>query len=141
MTKVVAGQSVITITVESEFGILRGDIIVDVAQPAEIADQFLATVIWMQDAKMLPGRAYILRSETASYTVRLAKQRHLMNVNDYAKAPADILRLNDIGDCNLSLDLTIAFDTYEAVRATGSFLLIDPETNGTAGVGMIKYAL
>ena len=140
VTTAVAGQSV-TVTVDGEFDISRGDMIVDAAQPAEIADQFRATVIWMQDAEMLPGRAYILRSETASYTVKLAKPRHRVNVNDYGEAPADTLQLNDIGDCNLSLDRAMAFDPYEAARTTGSFILIDPETNGTAGAGMIKYAL
>ena len=140
VTTAVAGQSV-TVTVDGEFDISRGDMIVDVAQPAEIADQFRATIIWMQDAEMLPGRAYILRNEVASYTVKLAKPRHRVNVNDYAEAPADTLRLNDIGDCNLSLDRAMAFDPYDAARTTGSFILIDPETNGTAGAGMIKYAL
>ena len=60
----VAGQSV-TVTVDGEFDISRGDIIVDAAQPAEIADQFRAMVIWMQDTEMLPGRTYILRTEAA----------------------------------------------------------------------------
>ena len=136
----VAGQSV-TVTVDGEFDISRGDMIVDATKPAEIADQFRATIIWMQDTKMLPGRAYILRSETASYTAKMAKPRHRVNVNDYAEAPADTLQLNDIGDCNLSLDRVMTFDPYEESRKTGSFILIDPETNATAGVGMIKFAL
>ena len=78
--------------------------IVDAAAPAEIADQFRATIVWMQDTEMLPGRNYILSSETASYVTSLGKPRHRLNVNDYTEAPADTLRLNDIGDCNLSLD-------------------------------------
>lgn len=140
VTTAVVGQSV-TVTVDGDFDISRGDMIVDASQPAEIGDQFRATIIWMQDAEMLPGRAYILRSETASYTVKLGKPRHRLNVNDYTKVPADTLQLNDIGDCNISLDRVIAFDPYEAARTTGSFILIDPETNGTAGAGMIKFAL
>ena len=135
-----AGQSV-TVTVNGEFDISRGDMMVDAAQPAEIADQFRATILWMQDAEMLPGRRYILRNEASSYTVKIAKPRHCMNVNDYSEAPADTLKLNDIGDCNLSLDRAMAFDPYEVERSTGSFILIDPETNATAAAGMIKYAL
>lgn len=134
------GQSV-TVTVLGEFDISRGDMIVDAAAPAEIADQFRATIVWMQDTEMLPGRNYILRTETASYATRLAKPRHRLNVSDYTEAPADTLRLNDIGDCNLSLDRQMAFDAYSDNRSTGSFILIDPETNATAGAGMIKYAL
>lgn len=135
-----AGQSV-SLTVDGEFDISRGDMIVDAAQPAEMADQFRSTIIWMQDAEMLPGRAYILRTEVASYTAKLAKPRYRVNTHDYSEAPADTLQLNDIGDCNLSLDRAMAFDPYEAARTIGSFILIDPETNGTAGAGMIKYAL
>jgi bifunctional enzyme CysN/CysC len=134
------GQSV-AVTVKGEFDISRGDMIVDGATPAEIADQFRASVIWMQDAEMLPGRAYILKTETASYTAKLAKPRHRVNVNDYRKSPADTLALNDIGSCNLSLDRPMAFDPYTSNRPTGSFILIDPETNATAGAGMIEYAL
>ena len=135
-----AGQSV-TVTVDGEFDISRGNMIVDAAAPAEVADQFRSTIIWMQDAEMLPGRAYILRTETASYTAKLAKPRYRVNVNDYARSPADTLILNDIASCNLSLDRPMAFDAYTQNRSTGSFILIDPETNATAGAGMIKYAL
>ena len=135
-----AGQSV-TVTVDGEFDISRGNMIVDAAAPAEVADQFRSTIIWMQDAEMLPGRAYILRTETASYTAKLAKPRYRVNVNDYARSPADTLILNDIASCNLSLDRPMAFDAYTQNRSTGSFVLIDPETNATAGAGMIKYAL
>ena len=87
------------------------------------------------------AQRYILRNEASSYTVKIAKPRHCMNVNDYSEAPADTLKLNDIGDCNLSLDRAMAFDPYEVERSTGSFILIDPETNATAAAGMIKYAL
>ena len=120
----VAGQSV-TVTVDGEFDISHGDIIVDAAQPAEIADQFRAMVIWMQDTEMLPGRTYILRTEAASYTAKLAKPRYRVNVNDYARSPADTLILNDIASCNLSLDRPMAFDAYTQNRSTGSFILID----------------
>ncbi len=89
---------------------------------------------------MLPGRAYT-KTGAASYTVRLAKPRHRVNVNDYSKAPADTLQLNDIGSCNLSVDRLVTFDTYKQNRSTGSFILIDPETNATAAAGMISYQL
>ena len=136
----IAGQSV-TVTLNGEFDISRGDMIVDAAQPAEIADQFRADIIWMQESEMLPGRAYILKTGAASYSVRLAKPRHRVNVNDYSKAPADTLQLNDIGSCNLSVDRSVVFDMYQQNRSTGSFILIDPETNATAAAGMIRYQL
>ena len=135
-----AGQSV-TFTVRGDFDISRGDMIVDGKSPAEIADQFRASVIWMQDQEMLPGRNFILKMENARCIAKLAKPRYRVNVNDYQKSPTDTLVLNDIGSCNLSLDRSVVFDPYSSNRSTGSFILIDPDTNATAGAGMIEYAL
>ena len=139
-TSAQTGQSV-TVTLNGEFDISRGDMIVEAGKPAEIADQFRATIIWMDQTEMLPGRSYILKTEGRSATVTLARPRYRINVNNYERQPADTLVLNDIASCNIALDRTIAFDPYEANRTTGSFILIDPETNATAGVGMIKFAL
>ncbi len=135
-----AGQSV-TLTLQGEFDISRGDMLVAADEPTEIADQFRATVIWMDQREMLPGRAYIMKTEGRHATATLAKPRFRVNVNNYEQQPADTLTLNDIASCNISLDRPIAFDSYETNRTTGSFILIDPETNATAGVGMIKFAL
>ena len=135
-----AGQSV-SVTLQGEFDISRGDMLVAADKPAEIADQFRATIIWMDQREMLPGRAYIMKTEGRSATATLAKPRFRINVNNYEQQPVDKLALNDIASCNISLDRAIAFDSYETNRTTGSFILIDPETNATAGVGMIKFAL
>ena len=135
-----AGQSV-SVTLQGEFDISRGDMLVAADKPAEIADQFRATIIWMDQREMLPGRAYIMKTEGRSATATLAKPRFRINVNNYEQQPVDTLALNDIASCNISLDRAIAFDSYETNRTTGSFILIDPETNATAGVGMIKFAL
>ena len=82
-----AGQSV-TVTLQGEFGISRGDMIVEARKPAEIADQLRATIIWMDQSEMLPGRAYILTAEGWSATARLAKPRYRINVNNYEQLPA-----------------------------------------------------
>ncbi|MEC8163796.1 MAG: GTP-binding protein, partial [Pseudomonadota bacterium] len=135
-----AGQSV-SVTLQGEFDISRGDMLVTADKPADIADQFRATIIWMDQREMLPGRAYIMKTEGRSATATVAKPRFRINVNNYEQQPVDTLVLNDIASCNISLDRAIAFDSYETNRTTGSFILIDPETNATAGVGMIKFAL
>ena len=135
-----AGQSV-TVTIDGDLDISRGDMIVAADEPAEIADQFRATIIWMNEAEMLPGRRYILKTEGRSATATMARPRYRVNVNSYERQPADTLSLNDIATCNISLDRPIAFDPYQANRTTGSFILIDPDTNATAGAGMIEFAL
>ena len=135
-----AGQSV-TVTIDGDLDISRGDMIVAADEPAEIADQFRATIIWMNEAEMLPGRRYILKTEGRSATATMARPRYRVNVNSYERQPADTLSLNDIATCNISLDRPIAFDPYQANRTTGSFILIDPDTNATASAGMIEFAL
>ena len=135
-----AGQSV-SVTLQGEFDISRGDMLVATDKPAEIADQFRATIIWMDQREMLPGRAYIMKTEGRSATATLAKPRFRINVDNFEQQPVDTLALNDIASCNISLDRAIAFDSYQTNRTTGSFILIDPVTNATAGVGMIKFAL
>ena len=135
-----AGQSV-TITLQGDFDVSRGDVIVEAGKPAEIADQFRATIIWMHQNEMLPGRVYTLKTEVRSATVTLGKPRYRINVNNYERQPADTLALNEIGCCNISLDRAIVFDSYKENCTTGSFILIDPETNATVGVGMIEFAL
>ena len=131
----------VTVTLEGEHDVSRGDMIVDAASPAVIADQFRAKIIWMNESPMLPGRNYIFRTETASLNATLAKPRYRINVENYEQMPAQTLELNDIGSCNLSLDRKIAFDPYRDNRSTGGFILIDPKTNATVGAGMIDFSL
>ena len=79
--------------------------------------------------------SYIIKIEGGTANVTIAKPRYKINVNNYERLPADVLELNDIGSCNVSLDRIIAFDPYEDNRTTGSFILIDRESNATVGRG------
>ena len=136
----VAGQS-ITIQLDGEYDVSRGDMIVAADRPAMIADQFRVNIVWMDQAQMLPGRAYLFKSEGQSATAMLAKPRYRVNMSTYAEEPTDTLGLNDIASCNLSLDRKIVFDAYAENRTTGSFILIDLKTNATVGAGLIEFAL
>ena len=118
-----------------------GDMIVDAASPAAVADQFCTKIIWLGEKPMLPGRSYIFRTETVSVRATATSPRYRINFNDYERMPAETLELNDIGSCNVLLDRKITFDPYPENRSTGSFILIDPETNATVGAGMIDFAL
>ena len=101
--------------------------------PAELSDQFRVNIIWMHEQEMIPGRSYILKIEGGIANATIAKPRYKINVNNYERLPADVLELNDIGSCNISLDRNIPFDPYEDNRTTGSFILIDRESNATVG--------
>ena len=132
----------VTVTLQGEFDVSRGDMIVEAGKPAEIADQVSHRHLDGPTQNAAGTRLYHEDTEGRSVTATLAKPRYQINVNNYEQQPADTLALNDIASCNISLDRAIAFDGFlEANRTTGSFILIDPETNATAGVGMIKFAL
>ena len=136
----VAGQSV-TLTLADEIDISRGDMISDAEKPAEVADQFEATLVWMGEEPMLPGRAYVMKIGTRSVSATITEPKYKVNVNTLQHLAAKTLDLNEIGVCNLSLDQLVAFDPYTANRDTGGFILIDRLTNNTIGAGMLHFAL
>ena len=135
-----AGQS-ITLTLTDEIDSSRGDVIVSCDAPAAVADQFEASVVWMTDEAMLPGRRYLLKIGSTTVNAEIGQLKHKLNVNTLEQLPAQQLELNEIGVCHLSLDQPIAFDAYQDNRATGGFILIDRLTNNTIAAGMLHFAL
>jgi bifunctional enzyme CysN/CysC len=140
LPRAIAGQSV-TLVLEDEVDISRGDVISTIESPAEVADQFEATVVWMQDEPMMPGRAYLMKIGTRTVTATVTEIKHKVNVNTLEHLAAKQLGLNEIAVCKLGLDRPIAFDPYEVVRETGGFILIDRISNHTIGAGMLSFAL
>jgi len=136
----VAGQSV-TITLEDEIDISRGDVLSTAESPAEVADQFEASIVWMHDEPMLPGRPYLMKIGTQTVTATVTEPKYKVNVNTMEHLAAKQLALNEIGVVNLALDRPIAFDPYTVNRDTGGFILINRMTNNTVGAGMLNFAL
>jgi bifunctional enzyme CysN/CysC len=136
----VAGES-ITVTLDDEIDISRGDVISAATSPAEVADQFQATVIWMDDEPMLPGRPYMLKAGARTVSATITEPRYKVNVNTMEHLAAKQLELNEIGVCNIALDRVVPFDPYSDNRDTGGFILIDRITNNTVGAGMLHFAL
>jgi bifunctional enzyme CysN/CysC len=136
----VAGQS-ITLTLADEVDISRGDVISAAESPAEVADQFEATMVWMSEEPMYPGRPYLLKLGTRTISATITEPKYKVNVNTMEHLAAKQLDLNEIGVCNVSLDQAIAFDPYTTNRDTGGFVLIDRMSNNTVGAGMLHFAL
>ena len=136
----VAGQS-ITLTLTDEIDISRGDVISSADSPAEVADQFEATLVWMGEEPMLPGRPYLLKLGTRTVSATITEPKYKVNVNTMAHLATKKLDLNEIGVCNVALDRPVAFDPYTANRETGGFVLIDRLSNHTVGAGMLHFAL
>jgi len=136
----IAGQS-ITLCLDDEIDISRGDVICAGAEPAGLANQFEATIIWMSEDAMLPGRSYVMKTgaQTARATITVPKYK--INVNTIEHLPATKLELNEIGECNIAVDKKIVFDPYNENKDMGSFILIDHLSNVTVGMGMLRFAL
>lgn len=134
------GRSV-TLTLDREIDISRGDTICAKENPAAVADQFEVAVLWMDETEMLPGRRYQLKCGTQTVAASITRIKHKIDVNTFAELAAEKLKMNEIGECNLSTEKPIVFDPYLNNRTTGAFVLIDRMTNATAGLGMIRFAL
>ena len=140
LKEAVAGQSV-TLTFADEVDTSRGDVICAAGEPAEVADQFQARVLWMADAEMLPGRRYLLKIGAMTVTATVLDLKFGIDVNTLQDKPAKTLGLNDFGVITLALDQAIAFDPYDVNRETGGFILIDRMTNNTVGLGLLDFRL
>jgi bifunctional enzyme CysN/CysC len=135
-----AGDAV-TLVLDREIDIARGDMLADPHQRPEVSDQFAAEILWMTDEEMLPGRSYLLKAGGQIVPASVTTLKHKLNVNSFEKEPGKSLKLNEIGVCTLSTSRPIAFDPYADQRETGSFILIDRFTNQTVGAGMVEFSL
>ncbi|MCB1255759.1 MAG: sulfate adenylyltransferase subunit CysN [Microthrixaceae bacterium] len=140
LEEAVAGQSV-TIALDDEIDISRGDVIASGDAPPAVADQFECQLVWMSDDELLPGRPYLLKIGTRTVTATVTRPKYSINVNTLEHTAAAALELNEIGACNISLDRAIPFDPYSENREMGGFILIDRFTNATVGAGMLNFAL
>ncbi|WP_145964951.1 MULTISPECIES: sulfate adenylyltransferase subunit CysN [unclassified Mesorhizobium] len=140
LDQAVAGQA-ITLVLEDEVEVSRGNMLVSPAARPQVADQFAANIVWFDDQALLPGRSYILRTETDQVSATVTDLKYRVNVNDFAHEAAKSLDINEVGVCNLSTRAPIAFDPFAENRTTGAFILIDRITNATVGAGMILHSL
>jgi bifunctional enzyme CysN/CysC len=140
LDQAIAGQSV-TLTFNDEIDCSRGDVIVKSDTPCEVADQFEATLVWMDEHEMLPGRPYLLKIGTQTVTATVTEPKYEVNINTLEHLASRTLGLNAIGVCNLSIDRAIPFEAYNVNPDLGGFILIDRMTNTTVAAGMIHFAL
>jgi bifunctional enzyme CysN/CysC len=136
----VAGQSV-TLCFADEIDCSRGDVIAQADRPPEAADQFEATIIWMSEEAMLPGRAYWLKLATQTATAQVQAPKYQINVNTMEHLAAKTLELNAIGIANLSTDRRLVFEPYADSPTLGGFILIDKISNATVAAGLLHFAL
>ncbi|MEZ6023924.1 MAG: adenylyl-sulfate kinase [Hyphomonadaceae bacterium] len=135
-----AGRSV-TLTLDHETDCSRGDVIAAAEAPCEIADQFQATMIWMSETPLFPGRRYALKIGATHANATITEIRYGVDIDSFEHIALKQLDANAIAVCNISLDRDIPFDPFAQNREMGGFILIDPDTQETAGAGLIHFAL
>lgn len=135
-----AGES-ITLTLEDELDVSRGDMFVAAEGPTPVADQFEARVLWMSEHPLVAGRPYLVKLHAKEVTGTVTAIKHREDVNTGSHLAAHFLGLNEIGLVNLSLNQAVAFEPYAVNRILGGFILIDKMSLVTVGAGMINFAL
>jgi len=139
--KTAEAHQAVTLLLEDEIELSRGNMLVAPEAPPEVSDQFTANIVWMDEHPLLPGRSYILRTETDQTPATVSELKYRVNIENFAHEAASSLAMNEVGSCNLSLQAPIAFDPYGENRSTGAFILIDRTTNRTIAAGMIAHGL
>ena len=134
----VAGQAV-TLTLTDEIDVSRGDVIAGSDSPPEVADQFEATIVWMGDEPMLPGRSYLMRVGTRTVGMTIAPLKYKVNPETLDHVAATRLELNEIGVCAIELAERIAFDPYDENSHTGGFVVVDRISRQTVGAGTPSF--
>lgn len=131
----------VTLTLDTDLDIARGDLLADPRDPPECVDQFAAHVVWTSEQPLVPGRSYLLKIGARTVPAAVTALKYRIDVETLAHLADRTLALNEIGFCNLSTSAPVSFDPYAVCRDTGSFILIDRFTNETAGAGMIAFGL
>ncbi|MCA1441621.1 sulfate adenylyltransferase subunit CysN [Ensifer sp. IC4062] len=138
--KAVEGEAV-TLVLSDEVEVSRGNMLAAPGARPFVADQFQAHMIWFDPSPMIPGRSYILRTETDSVNATVTALKHQVNINSFVREAAKSLQMNEIGVCNISTQAPIVFDAYRDDRTTGNFIIVDRISNATVGAGMIDFPL
>ncbi len=128
----------VTLTLEDEVDISRGDLLVHSDNQPASSDLITATLVWMSDDPMMPGKQYDFKHAGKLLSGQVNNIRHKVDVNTLEKLPAPSLALNEIALCDISFNQPVSFDAYRRNRGTGAFVVIDRLTNVTVAAGMIE---
>ena len=131
----------LTLTLDREIDISRGDVLTAADSPCEISDQFEAQLVWMDQEQGYVGRSYWLQLGTARVNATISEIKFKYNINTFEHLSSRELHLNDIAEITLTLDKAVPFEPYASCRQLGAFVLIDRYSNATVGAGMIKFSL
>src|SRR5262249_46467140 len=133
-----AAPMAVTLTLEDEIDIARGDLLAHPDRSPTVAREFDAHIIWMAEQPLLPGKQYDFKIASQYVRGTIKEIEYRVDVNDLSRHASDELKLNEIAVCKISLNHAVAYDVYDVCRETGSFIVVDRLNNATAGAGMIR---
>ncbi|WP_083249221.1 adenylyl-sulfate kinase [Bacillus solimangrovi] len=135
----IVGQPV-TIQLDREVDVSRGNVLTT-SSNIQVTDMFTATILWMDDTKLIPGRNYLVKVGTKVLPGTVMSIKHKIDINSGEHIPADKAFKNELVECDISLSENMVFDTFENNEALGGLILIDRVSNMTSACGVIEHSL
>jgi bifunctional enzyme CysN/CysC len=133
-----AAPMAVTLTLEDEIDITRGDLLAHPDRAPTVAREFDAHIIWMAEQPLLPGKQYDFKINNQYVRGTIQEIEYRVDVNDLSRHKSEELKLNEIAVCKIALNHAVAYDVYDVCRESGSFIVVDRLNNATAGAGMIR---
>ena len=140
LTKASKNQAV-TIVLDREIDLSRGDMLTDPEHKPEIADQLAVNIVWMDKEPGYVGRSYLGVICGQQVNAKISGIKFIYDINDYSERPSNELQMNDVAKVTLSLSRKVVFDPYTENKVTGSLILIDKYSNNTIAAGMVEFGL
>ncbi len=134
-------DNAITITLNKEIDVSRGNIFTKDKEPCEISNQFQSKLIWLDENDGHTGRSYIFKINNQTAGAQISKIKSKIDISNLTDTSGNMLKLNDISTVNINLDKDIVFEEYSKNRSLGGFILVDRFTNKTVAAGLIQFSL
>jgi bifunctional enzyme CysN/CysC len=134
-------EQAITVCLDKEIDVSRGDVLVAAASPCEVSDQFETTLVWMDREEGFIGRSYSMLIGSVKTVATITAIKYRYDINNFDRLSAESMKLNDIGEVAIRLDRAVPFESYNSCKPMGAFVLVDRYTHATVGAGMINFSL
>ena len=134
-------EQAISICLDKEIDVSRGDVLVAGTNPCEVSDQFERTLVWMDQEKGFTGRSYSMLIGSVKTVATITSIKYRYDINNFEKLSTESMKLNDIGEVTIRLDRAVPFESYDSCKPMGAFILLDRHTHATVGAGMINFSL
>ncbi|TLT00237.1 sulfate adenylyltransferase subunit CysN [Aliarcobacter cibarius] len=131
-------EQAVTLTLEDEIDISRGDVIVKSDEQADEANNFDVDLVWLSEDPLIKGKQYFIKRATTTTVGTISQFYYKTDVNTLERSATNTLNLNEIARAKLDLEQIVAYDSYDKIKTMGSFIIIDRVTNNTVGAGMIR---